>query len=97
MASIASHSARGEVGLKPEGNAYYLSNSEDISKCSIETISTLSNDEYNLNVSFYKVEPMGNGKMIIKALREPIKEEVEDLFNDIFDNALFDDEESDDK
>ena len=40
---------------------------------------------------------MGNGKMIIKALREPIKEEVEDLFNDIFDNALFDDEESDDK
>lgn len=92
MASIASHSARAEVSLKPEGNAYYLSNSNDISQCSIEIISQLSNEEYNLNVSFYKVEPMGDGKMKVKALRKPIKKEkVDDLFDDELDN-LFDDE-----
>ena len=97
MASIASHSARGEVGLKPEGNAYYLSNSEDIVKCSIEIISPLSNDEYNLNVSFYKVEPMGDGKMMITALREPInKEEIEDMFDDLLDDSVFDEEEESD-
>lgn len=78
--------------MKPEGNAYYLSNSNDISQCSIEIISPLSNEEYNLNVSFYKVEPMGDGKMKVKALRKPIKKEkVDDLFDDELDN-LFDDE-----
>ncbi len=94
MASFAAHSAYGEVELKPEGNAYYLSDSEDISKCSIETVTELSNDKYNLYVSFYKLEPMGNGKMLIKALREPIEDEG---FENLFDDLLFDDEESDDK
>lgn len=94
MASFAAHSAYGEVELMPEGNAYYLSDSEDISKCSIETVTGLSNDEYNLYVSFYKVDPMGNGKMIIKDLCEHIKDEG---FEDFFDDLLLDDEESDDK
>lgn len=94
MASIASHSARTEVSLKPEGNTYYLSNSNDISQCSIEIISLLSNEEYNLYVSFYKVEPMGDGKMKVKTLREPIKdEELDDLFSDLL---LFEDEENED-
>ena len=94
MASIASHSACAEVSLKPEGNAYYLSNSNDISQCSIEIISPLSNEEYKLNVSFYKVEPMGDGKMKVKALRKPIKKEkVDNLFDDESDNLFDDDSE----
>ena len=75
MAGIASLNAYHEVSFRPDTKVYYLSNSEDISPYSLDWIKPLSNDEYNLNVDFYKIEPIGDGKMRINPLDEPVLDE----------------------
>ena len=84
MASISARSAQREVSLNPNGNAYYLASSNVITQCSIDTIAPIENDEYNLNVCFYKIEPLGNGKMSIKTLYEFMSdEELDDFLPDV--------------
>ena len=72
MATLAIYHRGGTVTLNPKGDTYYLADSNDITQCSIETITPYRNDEYYLYINFYKVEPLGNGKIGIKALRDPI-------------------------
>ena len=69
MASIASRSACRKTKIRTKSKIYYLSDSFDICECSLEEKQDLYNENYNLNVSFYKIEPIGCGLINIKPLR----------------------------
>jgi hypothetical protein len=65
---ISARSERVEFDLDIRGGISYLANSNDIDQCCIEMVSKFEHDEYKLDVSFYKVEPKGNGKINIQNL-----------------------------
>lgn len=81
MTYIAAYGVCREVELKDGNNLFYLSDSNYISQCSIETILPLSNEDNYLNLEFYKIEPMGNGKIEVKSFSPPIED---DEFDDFF-------------
>lgn len=93
----------GEITLKTNSNIFYLANADDIKPCSIGILSNIEHTANNLYVSFYKVEPKGNGKIDIKSFRKQKQvdrcfdekdKEVESLFEDGFeDDFLFWDDE----
>ncbi len=87
LAVLSSCNCRRDIKLKESSKIFYLTK-EMILPFSMLEVSPLVCEEGNLNVSFYKVEPMEEGKVSVTPLWK--KEEIED-FDDIFDD-VFDDE-----
>jgi len=88
LAVLSSCNCRRDIKLKESSKIFYLTK-EMILPFSVSEISPLVCEESNLDVSFYKVEPMEEGKVSVTPLWKK-KEEIED-FDDIFDD-VFDDE-----
>ena len=81
MSFVAIAKSRSEVELKYE-NLSYLTNSNDIGKCSIDEITPLKIKEHNLTVLFYKIEPTGNKKLLISSLMpSTLKDPFDDSLN----------------
>lgn len=99
LSAISFHNATKEITLKDGANIFYLSDSDDISRCSIDILENIEYSPNNLNVCFYKVEPKGNGKINITSLRKPLsQEEIDALFSDLNNDeddsvSLFDDDD----
>ena len=83
LAALSSHNARREVNLNQKSNVFYLANGDDIKPCSFQSISELYNEENELHLSFYKVEPLGEGRISIKTLDETVNEDLDDIFGDL--------------
>ena len=76
MASLSSRNTCRPTKINSKSKIYYLADSNDICKCSIEEKDDLSIEKYNLNVSFYKVEPIGQGEINVKPLRLQTDEDL---------------------
>lgn len=83
LSAIAVNNVRRETSINKESSIYYLSNTDDICQCSLDCIEEFYEPTFNLNVDFYKVEPMGDGKIRVESLKPSTDLDV-DLF-DIFD------------
>lgn len=83
LAALSSHNARRAVQLNPKSNVFYLADSNDIITFSLESISELNNEENELHLGFYSVEPMGNGKIAIKYFSDSKMDDGFNLFEDI--------------
>lgn len=83
LAALSSHNARRAVQLNPKSNVFYLADSNDIITFSLESISELNNEENELHLGFYGVEPMGNGKIAIKYFSDSKMDDGFNLFEDI--------------
>lgn len=83
LAALSSHNARRIVNLNPKSNVYYLADSEDIITLSLENISELDNEEKDLHICFYGVEPLEKGKINVKNFCNSTIEEGFDLFEDL--------------
>ena len=83
LAALSSHNARREVNLNQKSNVFYLANGEEIKPCSFESISEFYDEEHDFNLSFYKVEALGAGKIGIKNLNKSKDEDFENLFDDL--------------
>ena len=83
LAALSSHNARRAVQLNPKSNVFYLADSNDIITFSLESISELNNEENELHLGFYGVEPMGIGKIAIKYFSDSKIDDGFNLFEDI--------------
>ena len=77
LAMLSSKGCRRDVKIKEDSEVFYLTK-EMILPFSISEVSPLVCEEYNLDVSFYKVEPVGEGKISVKPLYES-SEEIDDI------------------
>ena len=83
LAALSSHNARRVVNINPKSNVFYLADCDDIIALSLENISELDNEEKDLHINFYGVEPLGKGQIRIKYFSDATIDDGFELFEDL--------------